>query len=176
MFSKLSVNKFSEIHNVINKSNQKDKSRLNMTMKDLFRKQIIILIGMNNVKRLMVQSNVHVTNINRLFKWIKSEIMVNFIQPDSKGIIITTNKIAITSDFNIVEKYVKDLNNIDSSNIISPRLPQSNFYLKILDIPYWYCLNILFVYHESISQIRHGCHMGWYLGLLKQYKRLITHK
>ena len=62
--------------------------------------------------------------------------MVNFIQPDNKGIIITTNKIAITSDLNIVEKYVKDLNNIDSSNIISPRLPQSNFYLKILDIPY----------------------------------------
>ncbi len=56
MFSKLSVNKISEIHNVINKSNQKDKPKLNMTMKDLFRKQIIILIGMKNVERLMVQS------------------------------------------------------------------------------------------------------------------------
>jgi len=47
--------------------------------------------------------------------------MVNFIQPNNKDIIITTNKIATTSDLYIVEKYVKNLNNIDLSNIISPR-------------------------------------------------------
>ena len=31
---------------------------------------------------------------------------------------------------------MKDLNDIDSSNIISPRLLQSKFYLKILGISY----------------------------------------
>jgi len=62
--------------------------------------------------------------------------MVNFIQPNNKDIIITTNKITTISDLNIVEKYVKDLNNVDSSNTISPRLSQSKFYLKILDILY----------------------------------------
>ena len=53
--------------------------------------------------------------------------MIDFIQADNKDIIITTNKIAITSDLNIV----------DSSNIISPRLLQSKSYLKILDILYY---------------------------------------
>ena len=62
--------------------------------------------------------------------------MVNFIQPNNKDIIITTNKITTISDLNIVEKYVKDLNNVDSSNTISPKLSQSKFYLKILDILY----------------------------------------
>ena len=62
--------------------------------------------------------------------------MVNFIQPNNEDIIITTNKITTISDLNIVEKYVKDLNNVDSSNTISPRLSQSKFYLKILDILY----------------------------------------
>jgi len=36
-----------------------------------------------------------------------------------------------------VEKYMKELNDIDSSNIISSRLPQSKSYLKILDILYF---------------------------------------
>lgn len=36
-----------------------------------------------------------------------------------------------------MEKYIKDLNNVDSNDIISPRLSQSKFYLKFLDIPYF---------------------------------------
>ena len=47
-----------------------------------------------------------------------------------------TNKIATSSDLNIVEKYMKKLNNIDLNNVISPRLPQFKSYLKILDILY----------------------------------------
>ena len=58
----------------------------------------------NNVKRVMAQSNVYVANINRLLKDIKSEISANFIYLDNKEIIITINKVAIPSDLNIVEK------------------------------------------------------------------------
>jgi len=36
-----------------------------------------------------------------------------------------------------IEKYIKNLNNIDSNEIISPRLFQSKSYLKILDISYF---------------------------------------
>ena len=32
---------------------------------------------------------------------------------------------------------MKNLNNINSSNVMSPRLPQSKSYLKILSIPYF---------------------------------------
>ena len=58
----------------------------------------------NNVKRVMAQSNVYVAIINRLLKDIKSEISANFIYLDNKEIIITINKVAIPSDLNIVEK------------------------------------------------------------------------
>ena len=36
-----------------------------------------------------------------------------------------------------MEKYIKDLNDVDSNDIMSPRLPQSKSYLKILGIPYF---------------------------------------
>jgi len=68
------MDKISEIHNVINKSNQKGKPRLNMTMKGLSRKQIIIPIGINNTERVITQLNANVANINRLLKSIKSEV------------------------------------------------------------------------------------------------------
>ena len=41
------------------------------------------------------------------------------------------------SVLNMVEKYIKDLNNVDLSNIMSLRLPQSKSYLKILGILYF---------------------------------------
>ena len=63
--------------------------------------------------------------------------MVDFICSDDKKIVITTNKIATLSDLNIIEKYIKELNNVNLSDIISLRLPQSKSYLKILGILYF---------------------------------------
>jgi len=40
-------------------------------------------------------------------------------------------------DIKVVEKYMKNLNNIDSTEVINPRLLQSKSYLKILEIPYF---------------------------------------
>jgi len=73
------VEKISEIHNIINKSNQKDKPRLNMTMEDICRKQVIIPMRINNIERIMAQSNTYIVNINRLLKDIKLEVSVDFI-------------------------------------------------------------------------------------------------
>ena len=109
MFPKLCINKISKIHNIINKSNYKDKPRLNITTKDLFKKQVIISMGTNNVERVIVQSNMHIVNINKLFKGIKSEVSVDFIWSNIKSIIVITNKIDTMSDLNIIEKYVKSL-------------------------------------------------------------------
>jgi len=136
VFSKLSLDKISGIHNAMNKSSQKGKLKINMITKSPFRKQIIILMGSNNVEKVIVQSYMCIANINRQFKDIKSETSVDFIYSDDKKIVVTTNKIAVSSDLNIMEKYIKKLNNVDSSNIMSPRLPQSKFYLKILGISY----------------------------------------
>ena len=72
-----------------------------MTTKSLYRKQIILL------------------------KSRKSEVSANFICSNNKEIIITTNKVAASSNLNIVERYVKKLDNIDPNNVISPHLSQS---------------------------------------------------
>ena len=99
---KLSLDNVSEIYNIISKSSQKGKQKINMTTKHLSRKQIVIYMGSNNVERVIVQSNTHIANINRQFKNIKSKISVNFMHSDNKGIVINTNKIAFSSDLNIM--------------------------------------------------------------------------
>ena len=81
--------------------------------------------------------NIHISNINRLLKDMKSEVLADFICFDNKGSIITTNKAVATSDLNIIEKYIKELNNINSNNIMSPCLSQFKSYLKILGISYY---------------------------------------
>ena len=93
---------------------------MNMTTKRPSKKQIIVSIGSNNVERVMAKAKTIIVNINRLLKGIKSKVSVDFIQADSKGLLLTTNKVAATSNLNIVEKYLKELNN---SEIISSRLP-----------------------------------------------------
>jgi len=95
-------------------------------MKSPSRKQVIISINIVNFNRFIVLSNKHISNINRDLKNIKLDIMADFIQADHRRLVITTNKAAFTLDFNT----------INSNNIISPRLFQSKFYLKILDILY----------------------------------------
>jgi len=118
-------------------SSNKGKPKLNMTTKDLSRKQIIISMSTNNMERVLANSNVHVVNINRLLKGIKLKISAGFIYSNNKEVIITTNKIVFTFDMNIIEKYMKELNDVNLNDIISPRLLQSKLYLKILGISYF---------------------------------------
>jgi len=49
-------------------------------------------------------------------------IVADYIQSDNKDIIVTTNKVVVPSDLNIVGKYIKNLNNVNSSKIMSLRL------------------------------------------------------
>lgn len=50
-----------------------------MITKGSLRKQIIILINMNDSERVITQANNHITDINKLLKDVKSEISANFI-------------------------------------------------------------------------------------------------
>jgi len=63
--------------------------------------------------------------INRLLKRVKSGISVDFICSNNKRLLITTIKVAAISDLNIIEKYIKELNDIDLNDIMSLRLSQS---------------------------------------------------
>ena len=61
------------------KDDGKPKLCINMTTKDLLRKQDIIPMNEENKQNLIEKSSTYVTNINRALKNIKSEVMVNFV-------------------------------------------------------------------------------------------------
>jgi len=77
-FPTLKVKSIDNIQRII-KGDGKPKPCINMTTKGLSRKQVIVPINKENKKNFMEESSAHVTNMNRMLKNIKSEIMVNFV-------------------------------------------------------------------------------------------------
>jgi len=92
----------------------------------------------NNYEAIVLQANSHISSINRLLKSIKSEVSADFICSNNRKIIITTNKVVVSSDLNIVERCVKTLDNIDPNNVISLYFSQYKLYLKILEMLYFF--------------------------------------
>jgi len=97
-FSNLKDCKIEQIQKIISNV-KKPKPKLNMTTKGLSCKQVIVPMNIENAKYFMRESSMHVININRALKGIKSNVMANFVHLDNKGIIISTNNIAYPSDF-----------------------------------------------------------------------------
>ena len=71
----------------------------------------------------MAISSKYIANINRALKDIKSDIMADFLWKDNKGLVITTNKVAAMLDLNAIENYIKNIGVVNSSDIMSSRLP-----------------------------------------------------
>jgi len=107
-----------------------------MTTKGPSCKQVIISISDDNTNTFFKDSSSHVTNINRVLKNIKLEVMADFICIENKSVIITTNKVASLPDLQNIEKYVKNTYNIEAEHTESPRFLQSKSFLKIISIPY----------------------------------------
>jgi len=93
-------------------------------------------MSQDNSNIVILCANEHIFNINRLLKFIKSNVTVDFIQLDSIGIIITTNQVASVSDMNIMENYIKESTNVNTNEVFALCLSQSKLYLKILGILY----------------------------------------
>ena len=102
--------------------------------------------------------NKHIANINRLLKDIKSDVIANFIQADQRDLVITTNKVAAILDLNI-EGYIKNVDIVNSKRVVSPRLPQSKLYLKILDISYFIKNTNLPITSETVKKILQTTHI-----------------
>ena len=119
--SNISAKKIEEIYKVLNKP-KKDKFKLNITTKGSLRRQVIIPISLNNSQKFILLSKKYVFNIDRALKDIKSDTMVNFIYTNNRELIVTTNKVVLTLNLNTIEKYIKNINKIDSENILLPRL------------------------------------------------------
>jgi len=93
-------------------------------------------MNVENRNCFIKNSSIHVSNINKALRNIKSEIVTDFVCLNSRGIIITTNKISSILNLQTIERYIKNVNNIKSNQVETLRLPQSKLYLKIIGIPY----------------------------------------
>ena len=93
-----------------------------MITRGLSRRQIIIPMGNNNISKFILSFSKHVTNINRALKNIKSKIMANFVYTNHCELIIITNKVTSQSDLSTIENYIKNIDAIESEDIITPYL------------------------------------------------------
>ena len=121
-FPSIGAKEIDQINNIV-KGSSKPKPCIQMTTKGPFRKQVIISMVKNNIDRFMKNSLIHVANLNRNLRNAKSEVLVDFIHSDPLGIIVVTNKVLLNSNLLTIEKYVKNLENIDSTQVKTPWLP-----------------------------------------------------
>ena len=78
---------------------------------------------------------------------------------NNRDIIITTYKVAVWSDIKIIEKYMKDLNDIDLTKVMNLRLSQSKSYFKILEIFYFIKNTNLSISSDIIDGIIRSIHI-----------------
>ena len=82
-------------------------------------KQVIVPMNNELGKRFIKDFISHITNINRTFKSIKSNVCTDFIYADNKSVIISTNNIVLNSDLQEIEKYIKNSLQTNDDNIVS---------------------------------------------------------
>ena len=114
IFSSMSAKEIDQINNIVKRSS-KPKPCIQMTTKGPSRKQVIIPMGKDNIDKFMKNSLNYITNLNRNLQNAKFEVLIDFICSDPLGITVVTNKVSLNSNLLIIEKYVKNLENIDSS-------------------------------------------------------------
>ena len=130
-----------------------------MTTKGPSCKQVIVPISNDLSKRFTKNSFSYIININCTLKSIKSNTCVDFICTDNKEVIISTNNVASNSNLQEIEKYVKNSLSANDDNITSPRLPQSESYLKIVGIPYFIDKSNTHVASKDIKHILKNNHI-----------------
>ena len=101
----LLAKKIENTQKIINNS----KPYIKITTKGPFYKQIIISIGKENANKFMISTSNYVTNINKALKSIKSDIMADYIQKKPIDVTIVTNKIALSSNIQVIENFVKNV-------------------------------------------------------------------
>ena len=121
---------------VKNSSVGNKKPKINMTTRGLSRREVIIPITKVNAELIINSAHIHISNVNKCLKNSKSDIIADFIWININGIVITTNKPANDLNLSTIEKYLKNIKNINPDSIESPRLPKSKSYMKIVGLPY----------------------------------------
>jgi len=108
--------KIENIYRTINDTG-KTKLYINIMIKDPLHKQIIVLMDYDNIFKFVASSDKHVANLNRALKDIKLDTFIDFIRSNHYGLVVISNKVASSSDLNVVESYIKNINSVDNNNI-----------------------------------------------------------
>ena len=108
----------------------------------------------NNIDKFMKNSSIHVANLNRNLRNTKFEVLVDFICSDPLGIMVVTNRVLLNSDLLTIKKYIKNLENINFTQVKTLWLPQSKSYLKIIGIPYYLCGSYNFQEHITSNDVK----------------------
>jgi len=132
VFPSLLANEVGKMINTKNSSEGQKKPRINIMMRGLFRKQVIIPMAKSNAELIINSANLHIANVNKCQQNTKSDVIIDFIHITNEGVIITMNKLANTSNLSTIEKYIKNISNINSDSIDSSCLAKSKSYLKII--------------------------------------------
>jgi len=77
-FPNLQTNKILKIQQII-KGDSKSEYKLNMMIKELLRKQIIVHENNNNRIKFVAELSTHISNINRALKNLKLDIKADFV-------------------------------------------------------------------------------------------------
>jgi len=136
MFLKLQNQKINWVQKIINGGESKPDPHINMATKGPSCKQIIVSMNNETARKYAKNTSTQIISINCVLKTIKLNIIADFIHVKDKGIVISTNNVTSLSDLQKIEKCVKSSLLNDTDQISPPRLPQSKFYLKIIEIPY----------------------------------------
>ena len=64
-----------------------------MTIKESWRKQVIVLMSNDNKVKFIEDFSTHIINITSVLKNIKSEVIADFVWSDQADTIIATNKV-----------------------------------------------------------------------------------
>ena len=115
-FPALNANQIDKVNNIV-KGNPKPKPCIQMTTEGSFRKQIIVPISGDNSTSFLRNSSAYISNLNRLLRNTKMEVMVDFIRSDPIELIIITNKVTVQSDLQIINQYVKKSEDINELQV-----------------------------------------------------------
>jgi len=143
VFPTLSADEVGKMLKAKNSGGGTKKSKINMTTRGQLRREIIIPMTKTNTELIINSAHIHISNINKCLRNFKSDIFADFIQYNVNGIIITMNKPASDLDLSTIEKYLKNIQNINPDSIKSPRLPKSKSYMKITGLPYLSKLGVM---------------------------------
>ena len=116
VFLALLADKVEKVLKIKNSCEGNKKPRINMTTREPLRREVIISMTKVYAELIVNSAHIHISNINKCLKNSKSDTFADFIWFNANGITITINKPASNLDLSTIEKYLKNIKNI---NLIS---------------------------------------------------------